>query len=184
MAKHTFTEFENPYLVRNHYQVDMMWGHLEDWIKSQTDDVEGTAMAKLDLDPDFQRAHVWTEDQQRAYIEYKIKGGQDGGVLLFNCVGWGQRYEGPYVLVDGKQRIEAVRKFMRGELGVFGDLRFPKDFSQVRPPLHCSFRICINNFQTRADVLAWYLAVNTGGTPHTPEEIKRVKDLLSTEIWG
>ena len=30
----------------------------------------------LDIDPDFQRAHVWNEDKQIAFMEYLFKGGQ------------------------------------------------------------------------------------------------------------
>ena len=43
--------------------------------------------------------------------------------LIFNCPGWMIDFRGPYELVDGKQRLEAVRKFMRDELPVFGYIK-------------------------------------------------------------
>lgn len=39
--------------------------------------------------------------------------------------------------------------------------------------------IYINDLQYEKDVLQWYIEMNEGGTPHTKEEIQRVKDLLS-----
>ena len=38
-----------------------------------------------------------------------------------------------------------------------------------------------NNLKTRKEVLQWYIEMNNGGTPHTKEEINRVKILLETE---
>ena len=182
MGAPTFQGLEDPYLAFNGYAIDLMWKHLEEWIKHQVEDVAGTDMAPLNLDPDFQRAHVWTEAQQRAFIEYKVRGGRDGGNLLLNCVGWGSTYKGPFELVDGKQRMEAVRKFLRNELAVF-DGHFFKDIGG-HLPLHCSFRVHINNLPTRERVLRWYLAINTGGTPHTEAEIEKVRELLAETTKG
>lgn len=38
------------------------------------------------------------------------------------------------------------------------------------------FRIC--NLRTEAEVLRLYLAINAGGTPHTEEELNRVRRML------
>ena len=35
----------------------------------------------LQLNPDFQRGHIWTEAQQIAFIEYVLRGGQSGRCL-------------------------------------------------------------------------------------------------------
>lgn len=42
----------------------------------------------LILNPDFQRGHVWTEDQQIAYVEFKLKKGKDPSPILFNHPAW------------------------------------------------------------------------------------------------
>lgn len=39
----------------------------------------------------------------------------------------------------------------------------------------------INDLQTKADVLQWYIDFNSGGVVHTDEEIERVKKLLKKE---
>lgn len=92
------------------YTVDHQLGYLEQAIESYVQE-DG-----LDLDPDFQRAHVWTEAQQIAFMEYLLRGGTSGRDIYTNCPGWqmGSR-KGPYVLVDGKQRLTAVLRWLRSE---------------------------------------------------------------------
>jgi hypothetical protein len=84
------------------------------------------------------------------------------------------------VLVDGKQRIEAVRAFMRDEISAFGSLC--SAFADKLPPL-CGpdFVFQVARLEHRSDILKWYLDFNAGGTPHSPEEINRVRDLLKAE---
>ena len=35
----------------------------------------------LQLNPEFQRGHVWTEEQQIAWIEYHLRGGKSGNTI-------------------------------------------------------------------------------------------------------
>jgi len=59
----------------------------------------------LDIDPDFQRGHVWSEVKQIAFMEYLFKGGQMANRLLFNYPHWQGRCASTtdvMVLVDGK----------------------------------------------------------------------------------
>jgi hypothetical protein len=39
--------------------------------------------------------------------------------------------------------------------------------------------IHVNNLKTEKEVLQWYIDMNAGGTPHTTEEIDRVKKLIN-----
>ena len=43
-------------------------------------------------------------------------------------------------------------------------------------------RLNINSLKSKKDVLKWYLQINDGGTPHTKEEIERVKKLYNEEL--
>jgi len=156
------------------YGVDVDWHYLEkhlaNWAKYP---------AGIDLDPDFQREHVWTEEQQRAYVEHILRGGWASRNILFNCCNWnGGGDWGSITLVDGKQRLEAVRRFLRNDLAIFGGSK-RSNFTDRLNPLKASFRVCVNDLPTKADVLRWYLELNTGGTPHTDAEIARVRDLLT-----
>lgn len=168
---------------RASYSVTIPWNHLEATIER---DIEETG---LNLDPDFQRAHVWNETQQKRYVEFVLRGGHSSRELLFNCPGW-QTFGklGKYVLVDGKQRLEAVRKFMRNELSIFdnGMLKnkhplFLKDFDGHPDIISANFLWSVNDLKTRAEVLQWYLDLNSGGVVHSKDEIEKVKKLLENE---
>ncbi len=153
----------------------MPWTELERHIANQQERCNG--IAPLDLEPDFQRAHVWTDAQQIAFVEYQLQGGTSGKELYFNCAGWGGDYRGPYVIVDGKQRLQAVRRFMADEIPAFGYL-----LSQYEDKLSFTdnyFYWNVAALQTRAEVLQWYLNFNAGGTVHTAEELDRVRQLLA-----
>lgn len=135
----------------------------------------------LDLDPDFQRGHVWNERQQRAFVEFVLRGGKCSRHLLFNSATWGSGKKDPLVLVDGKQRLTAVLKFIRNELYILeyhGGLYY-RDF-QGAPRQYTDFIFVINYLQTRYEVLEWYLEVNAG-TPHSNEELERVRGMLEEE---
>lgn len=163
------------YTRRATYRVDVGWGYLEKYITNLiTED-------GLNIDPDFQRAHVWTKKQQIAYVEFKMRGGASGNDILTNAIGWnGNLKLGDFVLVDGKQRLEAVRKFMRNDLPVFGN-NFLKDFEDKPRITRLSFSWHVNDLATRAETLRWYLEHNAGGTPHTKKELDRVRALLDKE---
>jgi hypothetical protein len=157
--------------------VDTFWGSLEGTL-SQYD-----AHQQLILEPDFQRSHVWTEHQQVGFVEWGLQGGLEfsGGHVLFNCSDWRQAARKPVVLVDGLQRLTAVRRFLAGELRAFGNLygEFEGKLSLAGP----RFRFTVNNLKTKKDVLEWYLKLNAGGTVHSKPELDHVRNML-TEIEG
>lgn len=154
------------------YQITVMWRYLEEQLLNYA-----RPPYPVDLDPDFQRAHVWTEAQQRRYVEFCLRGGASSRDILFNCTGWMADFRGPFVLVDGKQRLEAVRRFMRDDLAIFDGHRI-SDFTGYLRDHHACFTFHINDLQTKAEVLQWYLDLNSGGVVHTNEELAKVRVLL------
>ena len=72
--------------------------------------------------------------------------------------------------------------FMQDLVPVFGDRRCSDLIAASRNkrfPIATHYvYIHVNNLQTHADVVRWYLEMNTGGTPHTDDEITRVRKLL------
>ena len=166
------------------YSVTSSWRYLEETLEqwdTRTDRIPGAL--GLDLNPDFQRGHVWSEDKQIAFIEFCLKGGQSSRTILFNHPNWQGSYEGLMVLVDGKQRLEAARKFVRNELPIFGG-NCLQDFDDPAKLLRSSgaeFEFRINNLKTRRMVLEWYLQLNTGGVVHTTDELDKVRKLLEKE---
>lgn len=164
---------------KGNYEITVSLNYLEKAIKDYEDDYG------LELNPDFQRGHVWTEKQQIAYVEFLLRGGITANTIYFNCPYFDdykpEKYDMPMVCVDGLQRITAIRKFIVNELPVFG--YYLKDFEDYKILLRrTDIRININNLKTRKDVLEWYIDFNSGGTVHSEEEINRVKELLSKEL--
>jgi hypothetical protein len=169
------------------YAVDVPWTHLENWIADLSKD------SPLELDPDFQRAHVWDDPKRAKYVEYCLRGGQASRSLWWNAKNWPMSGKNPVQIVDGKQRLEAVRKFMRNELTVFMQLRRQTEpdkdiktgwrYSDFEGPLglNMTLRMHVNNLETRAEVLQWYLDLNEGGVVHTEEELFRVREMLAKE---
>jgi len=159
------------------------WGHLEEQLASYAKE------SNLDLDPDFQREHVWSKEQQIKYVEYILRDGNLSRHIIFNCPGFFDQtdsvVEGQMLLIDGKQRLQAARLFIANELPVFGGL-YRKDFiwqgdRTDRMPHHVSFTFYVNDLETRAEILQFYLDLNAGGVIHSGEEIDRVRQLLAIE---
>ena len=158
-----------------HYEITVSVADVKASIERYVKDYE------LQLNPDFQRGHVWNEQQQRAYVEYLLKGGTSSRLLFFNSPNWMRRKpvrNAPFVCVDGLQRITAICKFLSNELQIFG--HYYNEFENEINMLN-SLRFNINNLQTQREVLQWYLEMNTGGTIHKSEEIEKVKELLREE---
>ncbi len=168
------------------YAVDVGLSLLEGWLERQSSDF------LVDLDPDFQRGHVWTEEQHIRYVEFLLRGGQSQLTLYWNHPAYmsdksaGSDLDEQMVLVDGKQRLTACLKFMRNEIPVFGHyLREYSDPNDLRGALGMSgarLRMNVNNLQTRREMLQWYLDLNDGGVVHTKDEIARVRGLLDEEV--
>lgn len=164
------------------YVVDVPWAMLEDHLERYNDG------GVLQLDPEFQRAHVWTVDQQRRYVEYVLRGGKSSRDVYFNQADWMKAYQKPMYLVDGKQRLEAVRAFLRNDLAILvgvAPYNYPLGIKlhqfEDRLSWDESFKFHINDLPTYAQVLQWYIDLNAGGVAHTADEIAKVRDLLKQE---
>lgn len=156
------------------WQCDFDIEHLVNWVEREE------AELGLQLNPDFQRGHVWTEEQQIRYLEYFFRGGKAGRVVYFNKPDWhisvGEGSYNDYVCVDGLQRITACKRFVHNEIPVFGS--YFKEYED-RPRMTYTIKVNVNDLKTKNDVLQWYIDMNIGGTPHTEEEIARVKALMT-----
>jgi len=158
------------------YRVDVSLGYLKEAIDIYLEEDE---CHKLNMNPDFQRGHVWNIQKQIKFVEFLLKGGTSAKIIYFNHPGWMRSFKGEFVLVDGKQRLEAALKFLDNKLPIF-DGNYYKDFTG-RFPLSARLTFCVNDLKTRAEVLQWYLDLNTGGVVHTDDEIERVRNLLNEE---
>lgn len=160
------------------YQVNIALKYFDKWIKKNVEDYG------LELNPDFQRGHVWTEAQQISYIEFLLRGGKSGRVIYFNNPSWHHSVpQGNYddfVCVDGLQRTTAILRFLNNEIPAF-ETYFNEFEDKI--PLDVNVLVNVNDLKTKKEVLQWYVEMNDGGTPHTKEEIEVVKKLIEFQDY-
>ncbi len=158
------------------YHVNTDLDYIEHWIQNNIDELE------LQRKPDFQRGHVWTKEQQIAYMEYLLRGGSSGKDFYFNRIGGFNNFNNTkahFVCVDGLQRITAIFAFLHNEIPVLGCYR--DEFDENLRMADVMFSMYVNDLKSKKDVLIWYIEMNSGGTPHKPEEIEKVRNMLKTE---
>lgn len=163
---------------------DFVWASLETTLAGFQRDYG------LNLLPDFQRGHVWSPAQQAHYIENVYRGviPHEAMLIQFNCPhfdDWDYDGELPreMQIVDGLQRLTAVRNFLAGEVKPFGLAIDDLAGSSYDPRRQrYRLRIAVHTFPHRADLLRHYLDLNTGGTPHAAAEIDRVRELLTGTV--
>jgi hypothetical protein len=131
----------------------------------------------LNLNPDYQRDHVWTIEQKQKFI---------GSFLEFDMVPafWfnfvGQESE----IIDGKQRIQAILDWVSGKIIAdcpCGAAIHYNDLDTLDLRMLNTIMISCNFVRlNRKEVMEFYIRLNSGGTVHTQEEIQKVKDLINT----
>jgi len=136
----------------------------------------------------YQRPFVWKLKEKQLLIE-SIYQGIDCGKILVRLRGWGENTRlakagetelGWRDLVDGKQRLEAVRGFIMDELkdmhgNYFSDLSWA---SQHRFTNHQLFSYAEMPEETKdIDVIRQFLKLNFAGVPQSKEHIEFVKSL-------
>lgn len=170
-------------MPRATYKVNVRLTGLERFLKEQDADLRQLGGC-MDLEPDFQRGHVWSQEQQRRYVEALLRG-STSGALLFNCPYWtsaGGNEDGDipaYTMqcVDGLQRLTAVREYLAGRLTVFDGLDAKAFAGSPFDSGRYTVEVCVYEFKTRASLLQFYLDLNSGGTVHSGEELERVRAL-------
>jgi hypothetical protein len=174
-----YTKFGDiPQFPTPNYECDVGWKYLPEHMKRWIEE-DG-----LNLDPDFQRGHVWTKAQQIAFVEYQLLGGESGKNLYFNHPNWMGSFRTSdteqFAIVDGKQRLTAVLAFMNNEIPAFES--YCREYTDNLRMVRSSFRVRVASLKKRSDILQWYININAGGTPHKKSEIDRVRKLLDEAL--
>jgi hypothetical protein len=130
--------------------------------------------------PDYQRGSSWTVQQASLFVGNMITGG-----VCPPC--WVNRnlYRDEMEIIDGQQRLTSLYQWMNGNIPaidpVSGDYIYVTEFNEKdlrRLYSKTEFKIMYVDL-SRAEQLALYLRLNAGGTPHSAEEIDRVRKLLA-----
>ena len=163
------------------YQVNVHLSHIKKTLADYEQDYG------LELNPDFQRGHVWTEEQQIAWLEFYFKSDDNmsSNIIYFNSPAFqpveteNKDLNNAILCVDGLQRLTAMIKLLDNEIKIFGHyLNEFEDSSLLTKRYSLIFNI--NNLCYRKELLNLYIDMNTGGTVHSSTEIARVKKMLQT----
>jgi hypothetical protein len=165
----------------------------------------------LDLNPEYQRGDVWTEDQRVALIRSWLTG-TPTGVVIFNdrtTPEWKQangydptdRGEPMYACIDGKQRITTAYMWYDDALAVPASW-FPADVvtstentedgpyvrisgltksARLKFANRAHLSIAMAKVATVADEAEIYLLVNGGGTPQSEADMGNAARVASTD---
>lgn len=144
----------------------------------------------FDLTPEYQRGSVWTTGQRRALIASLMQGIPVGSIT-YNVRGLGA--SGTHAVIDGKQRIEAVRAFCDSEFTVPGwwfeddevetrgrDVTFAQLLETGRRRIHM---LPMPGLEARVgsvrEEAAIYDLLNTAGTAQTVADIERARHVAA-----
>jgi hypothetical protein len=159
-----FRDIYKPVSYRN---IDIDIEYLEEWVDH----------FNVDLDPDYQRGHVWTKEQREAFVGFVLQGGSPPPIYINNLY----VKQGYKEVIDGKQRIVSLLKWLNGDIPA----ALSTGLKVWREELdHCK-NLSISSREVELDrkgVLEFYLLLNGGGTVHSEEELQRVRYLLLTTI--
>lgn len=125
--------------------------------------------------PSFQRKHVWTAEQDIAFIEsawlgiplgtYNIHNLKwetvDGATMAIKFSGW---------VIDGQQRLTALERYWNNQFPVFG--LYWKDLTEVESRRFLITKFCYYESSLWNETLIrdLYNRLSFGGTPHKPED--------------
>ena len=148
----------------------------------------GMSNGRLELNPDFQRGHVWSQEKKVAFMEAVLRGTAPM-TIRFNCPTWNGGGEEDVIdlnpstiqCIDGLQRLTAMRDFVAGKFTIYGDLTVEKlkDTSFALNRMGAMWIMEMFQIKSRTELLQFYLDLNSGGVVHSAEELTRVQGLLA-----
>ncbi len=145
-------------------------------LKSISDMVESGA---IDISPKYQRRPRWTEQKESDLIESFILNIPVPPIYL------AEDAYGTYSVIDGKQRITAINKFLKGELSLKNPERFPeldatkfidlptsiRNALKIRPYLRVVTLLKQSDSELKHEV---FIRLNKAGVALNSQEIRNV----------
>jgi hypothetical protein len=135
----------------------------------------------MDLDPEYQRGHVWTERQESKFVGALLEHNQAIPPFWMNWTGPNRQSS---EVVDGKQRIKACLRWLNDEIPANCPCGIDVWYSELCEVDNRALDLYVTmswNFVNLSpvDVMKFYLRLNGGGTIHTEDELERVKRLIT-----
>ena len=142
--------------------------------------VEG---GEIDLDPPYQRDHVWTQTHQEKFLGFFLEGGEPPALYIR-----GLEYENTsdsqkgFEVIDGKQRVTALIRWWNNEIPallISGRQVWKSEFDDTELRQLNNFRIrSVHLVGTDREIMEVYLRLNGSGIVHTNEELDKVRKLI------
>lgn len=122
--------------------------------------------------PKWQRERVWTDSQSARFIE-SVYAGVNIGTFVYNETVLASPFNG--LLIDGQQRLGAIKRYVADEFAVSGEDGIARVWSELtdeeqRHFGRMQFGFSIVRHEDEASLVELYNLLNFGGTAHRPEE--------------
>ena len=127
--------------------------------------------------PDYQRGYVWSEEDKAKFIHSIMMRSDLGKIVLVELPYTESAY---YEILDGKQRINALRDFIAGKFKYRNHFHWELsriDRSEIENSLITVAKIKSDQL-TKVEKLELFLSVNAAGVPQTEEHLSHVRRLL------
>lgn len=127
-----------------------MQNHLEYTVRSREiiDLMANMKNAALTLSPYFQRNLVWRDAHRRDFIDTILKGYPFPQIFLARGPLDVEKMTASQAVVDGQQRLNAIRDFVDGKLDVGG--RYFKDLNQAEKESFLKYEVAVIDFDLDA----------------------------------
>ena len=167
--------------------------HLKSWMENFTGTTDNYSYENvlLEMNPEFQRGHVWDINKKIAFVENLLRGLDINKTIRFNDLTMRPHDNADVVLrnkivcIDGLQRFTAIIDFIDGKFKVFDkqlsyeDILNNENKAAMRNIFsHALLRFEFLQITSYKDLLEYYIDLNTGGVAHTQADIQIAKDLL------
>lgn len=154
------------------YHVNVGMGHLPQAIEQYG----------VDLDPVYQRGHVWDENQESSFVGAMLENSRSIPPFWFNWVSR-DHHRSHSEIVDGKQRIKAILRWLNREFTAICPCGAKVHLDDLDTVDHRNINMSTTmewNFVdlSNKEVMKFYLRLNSGGTVHSSEELDRVRSLI------
>lgn len=136
---------------------------------------------RVETEVDYQREYVWKKDQQQLFLNSIISGLPLGYISVVK-----DKSAFVYEIVDGKQRLTTLRKFVENEISVEinGEEVFYKDLNMAERNMFesCDLPMVRLIDPTKLDKLNYFMMINFGGVAQSEEHKKKVERMILEEI--
>lgn len=134
----------------------------------------------INLNPEYQRDHVWTEEQESKFVGALLENHDAIPPFWFN---WTNKRLSAEV-VDGKQRLKACLRWLGNEFAAVcpcGEEVWHKELCEIdlrgiSTTVTMSWKFVELD---EIEVMKFYLRLNSGGTIHSQHELDRVRNLIT-----